>query len=198
MSHWIDDRYFEQLDEMDPHDVCQRTPSRFDTRRRCYIFKVWDREYEISPKNKTITQLTPVPQPGTLLMGLFIILYLLKSKKISINGEWISEKDMPGGVAFFSGPHTIPTNLIADRFGSDLDGFQQTCLSLGGTPLDMADTAFAFTIVPPIPVAVLLWRGDEEFPAEAKLLFDKTITEHLALDIIWGLAVEICTALGEK
>ena len=49
-----------------------------------------------------------------------------------------------------------------------------------------------------IPVAVLLWRGDDEFPAQAKLLFDKTITEHLALDIIFGLTVEICLALSTK
>jgi len=196
MSHQIDDLYFEELGEMDPHEVCRRTSSRFNPEDRCYTLTVWDREYEISPERKTITQITDGPQPVNLLLGLFIILYLLKSKTTRISGQWISEKDMPGGVAFFSGPHTIPTNMIAKRFGDNPEGFKQTCASLGGTPLDMADAAYAFTVVPPIPVAVLLWRGDEEFPAEAKLLFDKTITEHLALDVIFGLAVEICSTLG--
>ena len=126
-------------------------------------------------------------------MGLFD---LLKSKDIDISGQWISEKDMPGGVAFFTGPHTIPSKMIGERYGHDLAGFTQACLDLGGTPLNMADAAFSFTIVPSIPVAVLLWKGDEEFPAEARLLFDKTITEHMALDVIFGLAVEICSTLG--
>ncbi len=197
MSHQIDKHYFDQLGERDPQEVCRRTSSRFDPQERCYFLTVWEREYEISPERKTITQLADVPQPAPLLMGLFIILYLLKSKESEVSGQWISEKDMPGGVAFFSGPHTIPGNLIANRFGDDLEGFRQTCLSLGGAPLDMADAAFAFAIVPLIPVAVLLWRRDEEFPAEAKLLFDKTITEHLALDIIFGLTVEICSALAQ-
>ncbi len=196
MSHQIDEHYFERLAQMDPHEVCERTSSRFDPTERCYYIKVWGRQYEISPEGRTITQITDGPQPVTLLMGLFIILYLLKSKKTASSGQWISEKDLPGGVAFFSGPHTIPGNMIAKRFGDDLEGFRQTCISLGGTPLDMADAAYAFAIVPSIPVAVLLWRGDDEFPAEAKLLFDRTITEHLALDIIFGLAVEICFTLG--
>jgi hypothetical protein len=58
----------------------------------------------------------------------------------------------------------------------------------------MADAAFSFSITPRIPVAVLLWVGDDEFESEAKLLFDKTIVQHLPLDIIYALAVEICHA----
>ena len=39
-------------------------------------------------------------------------------------------------------------------------------------------------------------KGDDEFPAESKILFDRTIIEHLALDIIFALAVEICTRVA--
>ncbi len=56
----------------------------------------------------------------------------------------------------------------------------------------MADAAFSFQITPNIPVAVLLWLGDEEFGSQANLLFDKTISQHLPLDIIYALAVEVC------
>jgi hypothetical protein len=62
----------------------------------------------------------------------------------------------------------------------------------------MADAAFAFSITPRIPVAVLLWEGDTEFPAEAKLLFDRTIAEQLPPDVIFSLAVEICNRLGNR
>ncbi len=198
MNHQIDDYYFEELSGLDSNEVCRRTSSRFDREKKCYTLTVWGRAYEISPKQKRITPLTNPPQPVDIFLGLFIIIYLLKSKNIDISGQWISEKDMSGGLAFFTGPHTIPTKMIAKKFGHDLEGFRQTCLDLGGSPLDMADAAFSFTIVPAVPVAVLLWKGDEEFPAEAKLLFDKTITEHMALDIIFGLTVEICSKKKKK
>jgi hypothetical protein len=45
-------------------------------------------------------------------------------------------------------------------------------------------------------VAVLLWQGDAEFPAEAKLLYDATIARHLASDIVYALAVGVCEQLG--
>jgi len=39
-------------------------------------------------------------------------------------------------------------------------------------------------------------QGDEDFPSEARLLFDRTIQQHLPLDIIYALAVEVCHTLG--
>jgi hypothetical protein len=59
----------------------------------------------------------------------------------------------------------------------------------------MADAAYSFKITPRIPVAVLYWRGDDDFPPESKILYDRTITEHLASDIIYALAVGICEKL---
>jgi hypothetical protein len=45
---------------------------------------------------------------------------------------------------------------------------------------------------------VLYWEGDEQFGAEAKLLFDKSISAHLALDVIYAMAVGICKRLGKS
>ncbi len=70
------------------------------------------------------------------------------------------------------------------------------CEQYGGTKLDLADAAFSFFITPKVPVAVLFWQGDPEFPTEAKLLYDTTIVRHLASDIIYALAVGMCEQLG--
>jgi hypothetical protein len=40
--------------------------------------------------------------------------------------------------------------------------------------------------------------GDDEFPSESKLLFDKSITAHLALDIIYALAQEVCGRVAKN
>jgi hypothetical protein len=129
---------------------------------------------------------------------LFIIHYLLKSKEIGILNEWISEKDVPGGTTFFRGPHEIPTNLISLRFNSNINEFKKRCEQLHGIPVNMADAAYGFEITSRIPVAVLYWKGDDEFPAESKILYDRTITEHLASDIIYALSAGICERLGKR
>ena len=128
----------------------------------------------------------------TLHFQLFSVHYLLNARAIERSNEWVSEKDLPGGATFFRGPHAIPTQLIAKRFGNATDQFERVCRQLQGVPLAMADAAFRFEISPRIPAAVLYWCGDDDFPAESKLLFDRTIKAHCALDIIFALAVGIC------
>jgi hypothetical protein len=60
----------------------------------------------------------------------------------------------------------------------------------------MADGAYSFSITHRIPIAVLFWDGDDDFPAEAKILFDRTITAHLTLDIVFSLADVVCRRIA--
>jgi len=87
--------------------------------------------------------------------------------------------------------------LITGRFKDELGLFKKECKKAGGVSIEMADAAYTFEITPTLPVAVLYWQGDEDFPSEAKLLFDRTIEQQLPLDILYALAVEICHTLGK-
>jgi hypothetical protein len=62
----------------------------------------------------------------------------------------------------------------------------------------MADAAYGFSITEHLPAAVLYWKGDDDFPPEAKIIFDKTIATDLPLDIVFSLAVEICRRIGDQ
>jgi len=197
MSRAVDPCHFKDLAQMAPTDVCRRALCGYDVNQKSYALSVWGEDYNIFPDVCRITRPGDPTWEVTTFLGLFTVHYLLKSKEIPIRKEWISVKDIPGGVTFFRGPHQIPTDLIEKRFGDNLHGFRDICAQLGGMTLDMADEAYSFKIAPRISVAVLLWRGGDEFPAESKLLFDKSIGEHLALDIIFALAVEICSRFAD-
>lgn len=198
MQDFIDSIFFKELSEQDPSDVCRRALCTYDDTSGTYTISVWGDSYIICPgwlrvehKNEKLKGFHPY-------FDLFAVHYLLKAKETIPLNQWISEKDIPGGAAFFRGPHEVPTGLITARFNDDLNGFKKRCEQLMGTPVPLADTAFVFKITPRIPVAVLYWAGDDEFPAESKILYDKTIVEQLALDIIFALAVGICERLGSS
>jgi len=198
MINSIDPIYFKELAEQNPEDVCKRALCRYDDVKKCYDLSVWGDEYAIYSHELKIYRLSKRFQCPHEYLYVFIIHYLLKSKETELSKEWISEKDIPGGVTFFRGPHEIPTNLISSRYSGDIERFRKTCDQLDGIPLNMADAAYVFKITPRIPVAVLYWDGDDEFPPESKILFDKSVTEHLALDIIFALAVDICTRIARS
>ena len=198
MTNSVDMIYFQELAERDPKDVCRRTLCKYDDKNKFYTLSVWGDEYAVYPHEFKIDRITKNFQSPHDLFYLFIIYYLLKSKEIEISNEWISEKDIPGGVTFFRGPHKIPTHLISNRYSNNIKEFRKRCEQLHGIPLDMADAAYSFKITSHISVAVLYWAGDDDFPPESKILYDKTITEHLASDILFALAVEICKKIGSQ
>jgi hypothetical protein len=169
---------------------------KYDAAAGTYGLTVWGRHYAVDPRQGRIFCASPDPEPLHPYFDLFAVHYLRSAKEIPPAGQWISEKDIPGGTTFFRGPHAVPVHVIASRFGEDIQGFIRLCEQYGGTTLALADAAFSFVITPRVPVAVLLWQGDAEFPAEAKLLYDATIARHLALDIVYALAVGVCEQLG--
>ncbi|MCF8090953.1 MAG: DUF3786 domain-containing protein [Desulfotignum sp.] len=196
MTDLVDLTYFTQLAEQNPADVCRRALCAYDKTAGTYAVKVWGRQYAVDPGKAKIFCVSPDHEPLHPYFDLFLVHYLLGAQEIQPAGQWISEKDIAGGATFFRGPHEIPTRQITARFDGDIQGFKRLCEQYGGTELDLADAAFSFLITPRVPVAVLFWEGDKEFPAEAKLLYDKTIVRHLASDIVYALAVGVCEQLG--
>ena len=198
MTDTVDESYFQELAGKDPSDICKVSLCNYDPSNDVYLLTVWGEEFIIDPRNSSIVRKGASHSEVNVLLGLFIIYYLLRVKEITLSGDWISEKEVPGGAAFFRGPHEIPTHLVAKTYGNNLDEYEKRCTELGGTSLPMADAAYRFSITPRIPAAVLLWEGDSEFPPEAKLLFDKTIAEQLPPDVIFSLSFEICRRIGDR
>ena len=187
--------HFNDLKALNPDDVIERTGCRYDAQSGHYEIRVWNHDYIVSPDR---CEVIPKSSGGSSYHGflyLFILHYLIKGQSTPPSGTWVSEKDIPGGEGFFRGPHLIPVQKVVEAVKDDTAVFAEVCKGLAGTPIDFADAAFCFQITPVIPVAVLFWQGDEDFPGEAKMLFDKTIDRHFALDIIYALAVEICATV---
>jgi hypothetical protein len=190
MSSPVSPSHFKDLLDQNPEDVCARSLCSFDDESGIYFLHAWNGQYSVNPANMTIAS----PEEGLHeYFDLFLIHHLLGAKAVEPTGEWISEKDMPGGATFFRGPHAVPTEFITDTIGDNLDLFREMCESFGGSPLAMGDAAYSFTITSRVPVAILYWIGDEDFPAEAKILYDRTITDHLELDGVFALMVTICS-----
>jgi hypothetical protein len=194
MKYSIDKILFQDLLSCDPEEVTKRTGALYDEKKGAYRVSIWGNFYDVLPRQCLIKSRGKEAGAHRDYLYLFILHYLMGAKKIPVSGEWISEKDIPGGSGFFRGPHTLPTHLVAQKFGHDLPGFLSAGKRLGGIPLPMADAALSFQITPQIFVAVLLWQADEMFGSQANLLFDRTIDQHLPLDIVYALAVDVCQA----
>jgi hypothetical protein len=126
-----------------------------------------------------------------------VLVYLTEAKEIKPTHTWISEKDLKGGSTFFRGPHSLQVEELEDLYGKDPDAFLKAGKKLGGNEILYGDKGFALEVLPKVPLAYILWKGDEEFPPRIGILFDSTIESHLPLDMIWCLVAETSRRLAE-
>jgi hypothetical protein len=190
--------HYEDLAKMDPEDVCRRALCDYDQEAQCYELMVWGDVYQVYPQDGKVRCMSEKDHPANSYFPIFIVHYLLTIGEAEIENQWISEKDIPGGSAFFRGPHAVPTEQVTNRFLNDIEAFNRRCTNLSGKPIDMGDAAFRFEITARIPVVMLYWQGDEDFGPEARILFDRSMCKYLALDVIYALVVEMCTRIGGK
>ena len=146
-------------------------------------------EGKIEDKNK---------QGVPLREEIFILHYLQKATGVPLTQRWASFTEIPGG-AFYS-PVFLQRcrSPLAKFFGSDPELLKSAVEGMKGESLHLGDVGFKIRAFPFVPLALVLWRGDEEFPAEANLLFDASIPEYLPVEDIVVLAETVVWKLIKK
>jgi len=116
-----------------------------------------------------------------------------ESKGAPVTGEWIAFQDVPDGRFYLDAFLKRAKIPLVKAFGSNPERLQEAAgAAYGATDLDHGDIAVKVQALPLVPVALILWRGDDEFPPEGNLLFDQNIVRIFsAEDIAWlsGLVV---------
>ena len=90
---------------------------------------------------------------------------------------------------FDRGSHALPLDKFAAKYGGDTAEFLKKGISLGGVHSNYGDASIKLYPFPKIPVLLMLWRKNEEFPANAVLLLDTACQRYLPTDIIWATAM---------
>ena len=68
---------------------------------------------------------------------------------------------------------------LQKTFSGKTAELKKACEILGGTPLPQGDVGYVLPVFPFLNIAVLFWDKDEEFDAQANMLFDSEITEFM-------------------
>ena len=68
---------------------------------------------------------------------------------------------------------------LQEVFSGKTAELERACKALGGIPLPQGDVGYVLPVFPFLNIAVLFWDKDEEFEAQANMLFDSEITEFM-------------------
>jgi len=111
-----------------------------------------------------------------------ILHYILRADGCPLARKFITYGEIPGGLSYAGVFRRRVILPFLSAFGQDLERFKKVAKTYQGVPALLGDAAFTFQIFPRIPVTLVLWEGDEEFPAAGKMLFDAAIDHYLDLE----------------
>jgi hypothetical protein len=188
-----EEKAWEILGSLDPADVCRRTGAAFDSGSGLYRISCFSREVTLAPGEKRLA--SPAPDGDILLkrlayfFNLSLLHYMTTAKDIPLSGRLVKPENLKGGDIFFKGSHVLPLDRLARQYGGAPGLFLEKGTPWGGVQEAYGDASFRLSPLPRVPVSLLLWREDDEFPARADILFDSTCEFQIPLDIIWSVAM---------
>lgn len=134
----------------------------------------------------------------SLTQQVLLLHYLIGADKKICHGEWIAFHEIPEG-KFYLEPFNKRAQIpFLNTFGKNPDLLLEVAKKLYNADYaEMGDVAVTVKALPLITVALILWRGDDEFPPEAKILFDKSISKILsAEDAAWLAGMVVYPLIG--
>jgi hypothetical protein len=115
-------------------------------------------------------------------------------------GEWITFGSVPASHAKDKAWAAHVEEVIARHFSGNTNGLKNACERLGGRPATISgnhDAAYEFRFFPHYPALLQFYDTlpDEDFPAQCKLLLDKTAPRYLDIESIVILGEEFAGRL---
>jgi len=113
-------------------------------------------------------------------------------------GEWISFQEIPDGRFYMDAFQRRAKNPMVMSFGEKPELLLKVATEMyGAAPFNQGDVSVVVRALPLVPVALILWKGDEEFPPEGNILFDRSIIGILsAEDIAWLSGMVVYPLIG--
>jgi hypothetical protein len=144
-------------------------------------------DYTIDPVRQRITKNNQADHPVSYQTGVVLLTTLAVSSGVPPSGRMAVPQELPGGRMFFTGAHAVATGPLARAFEKNPDQIVDRALAAGGRMTDGADVAIQVPGLPFVPLYLLIWRGDQEFPARAVIGIDDRAHFHLDLAGIFAL-----------
>jgi len=132
--------------------------------------------------------------PLTRWEQVFIFNHMAQGGSSRPIGKWKGLVEFPNTISKIKSMKSHVEEPLKEAFKGKAQQLRDAAARLGGQDMTQeigsADVAIYFQVLPRVPVMLMFWgaEGEDGFEAEARLLFDDTITDHLDIESIMFLS----------
>jgi hypothetical protein len=169
----------------DVEQQCRKSGARYQVvdSQPVIIVEYLNRSYQITLPDIKLS-LVDSEEEIPIRDRILILHYLTQAKGSHLVNEVIAYKQLPEGTNYFPTFSKRAIKPLVDHFGKQPHLLIDTAGKLGGYKADYGDAAVTINAFKLVPVTLVLWQGDEEFPPSGNILFDATISDYLSIEDI--------------
>jgi hypothetical protein len=155
--------------------------------------KFLHREYVIDHAEWTVQRADDAAVPPSIMQSL-ILTYLYMSDGTPPVDRWLGFRELPDGLFYAQAFQGYTGAALVRDLNGDVAVFRQASEKLQGEALAIGDAGYAFQVLPRMKLAIVMWVGDDEFPAQAQVLFQESAPHYLVTE---GLAIVGSLLIGQ-
>ncbi|MBF7096898.1 DUF3786 domain-containing protein [Alkalibacter mobilis] len=171
--------YKKELAKTLPSTIEENTGLIYNEEKSSFTVKLMTDEYSISYPGGEVKG--PSENIKYSLKTL-LLRYLINSKGVKPAGKMIHYRDVPDGNIYYANFYGRCIMRLAKTFKNKPDLLDIALQKIGGEKIDTADISYKIPFLHNIYVYVLYWRGDDEFPASAQILFSDNVEYYFSAE----------------
>jgi hypothetical protein len=169
----------ERLAEIkDIAEQCHKSGARYLPAEKAIALDHLNRSYKISLPDGKVS-FADNDEAVPIRDKILILHYFTRARGTPSTGRLITYKELQEGINYYPTFFKRAIEPIISNFKSEPEKLTEIAATMGGRKSDYGDIAVTITAFPNVPLTIVLWRGDEEFPLDGNILFDSTIAEYL-------------------
>ena len=172
--------------EMDQEELIRKFQLEADEEFLYIIY--FSKRFRIDRKNGFITEDGKSPGFDTV-MNIYNTFYYSAAHPVA-SGNLVAFRQVKRVYPFEAAYRRTIIFRLQELFAGKTEELRKACEALGGTLLPQGDVGYVLPVFPFLNIAVLFWDKDEEFEAQANMLFDSEITEFMHEENIEGVAAD--------
>lgn len=161
--------------EMDQEELIRKFQLEADEEFLYIIY--FSKRFRIDRKTGFITEDGKSPGFDTV-MNIYNTFYYSEAHPVA-SGNLVAFRQVKRVYPFEAAYRRTIISRLQELFAGKTEELRKACEALGGTLLPQGDVGYVLPVFPFLNIAVLFWDKDEEFEAQANMLFDSEITEFM-------------------
>lgn len=161
--------------EMDQEELIRKFQLEADKEFLYIIY--FSKRFRIDRKTGFITEDGKSPGFDTV-MNIYNTFYYSAAHPVA-SGNLVAFRQVKRVYPFEAAYRRTIISRLQELFAGKTEELRKACEALGGTLLPQVDVGYVLPVFPFLNIAVLFWDKDEEFEAQANMLFDSEITEFM-------------------